>query len=103
MLDFIRKVVSSGTNQRHQKIPFSPVQTEITAENLEVDGRIPNALSQRLAAGGPLLNQITMPLSGMTQIHDMSITKNDAIILDLSGERGFDCGRTKPPRRPVWL
>ena len=35
MLDFIRKVVSSGTNQRYQKIPFSPVQTEITVENLE--------------------------------------------------------------------
>ncbi|MEM6729226.1 MAG: carotenoid oxygenase family protein, partial [Pseudomonadota bacterium] len=44
----------------------------------------PNALYQRLTPQGKLLNQITVPLSGMTQIHDMSITENYAIILDLS-------------------
>lgn len=45
---------------------------------------VSNALYQRLSPTGKLLNQITVPLSGMTQIHDMSITRNYAIILDLS-------------------
>ncbi|MEM6741608.1 MAG: carotenoid oxygenase family protein, partial [Pseudomonadota bacterium] len=43
-----------------------------------------NALYQRLGSDGRLMNQITVPLSGMTQIHDMAITENHAIILDLS-------------------
>ncbi|MEM1289043.1 MAG: carotenoid oxygenase family protein [Pseudomonadota bacterium] len=43
-----------------------------------------NAFYQRLSPQGHVLNQITIPLSGMTQIHDMSITENYAIIFDLS-------------------
>ncbi|MEM6897194.1 MAG: carotenoid oxygenase family protein [Pseudomonadota bacterium] len=43
-----------------------------------------NALYQRLSPEGKLLNQVTVPLGGMTQIHDMSITENYAIIYDLS-------------------
>ncbi|MEM6729433.1 MAG: carotenoid oxygenase family protein, partial [Pseudomonadota bacterium] len=53
MLDFIRKVVSSGTNKRYQSIPFSPVQKEITVENLEVDGTIPEELSGLYVRNGP--------------------------------------------------
>lgn len=53
MLDFVRRVVSSGTNQRYQKIPFSPVQAEITVENLAVDGQIPPELSGLYVRNGP--------------------------------------------------
>ncbi|MEM9430299.1 MAG: carotenoid oxygenase family protein [Pseudomonadota bacterium] len=53
MLDFIRRVVSSGTNERYQKIPFTPVQTEITVTNLHVDGAIPPELSGLYVRNGP--------------------------------------------------
>ncbi|MEM0950889.1 MAG: carotenoid oxygenase family protein [Cyanobacteria bacterium P01_H01_bin.74] len=43
-----------------------------------------NALYIRLKQDGSLLNKVTVPLSGASQIHDMAITKNYAIILDLN-------------------
>ncbi len=42
------------------------------------------ALYLRLSAGGELLNRVEVPLAGSTQIHDMAITENFAIILDLN-------------------
>jgi carotenoid cleavage dioxygenase len=45
-----------------------------------------NALYVRLSPKGDLLNEIKVPLAGSTQIHDMSITKNYAIIYDLNVE-----------------
>ncbi|MEM6264929.1 MAG: carotenoid oxygenase family protein [Bacteroidota bacterium] len=42
------------------------------------------ALYVRLTAEGKMLNQVKVPLSGETQIHDMSITKNYVIIYDLN-------------------
>ncbi|MEM6694889.1 MAG: carotenoid oxygenase family protein [Pseudomonadota bacterium] len=53
MLDFIRKIVSSGDNRRYQSIPFTPVQREITVEGLEVDGKIPPELSGLYVRNGP--------------------------------------------------
>lgn len=82
MLDFIRKVVSSGTNQRYQKIPFSPVQTEITAENLEVDGQIPPALSGLYVRNGPNTAGKTGPhqhyFSGDGMLHGVHIENGQA-------------------------
>ena len=42
------------------------------------------ALYVRLSADGELLNQIKVPLTGATQIHDMSITERFAVIFDLN-------------------
>ncbi|MEM6891859.1 MAG: carotenoid oxygenase family protein [Pseudomonadota bacterium] len=82
MLDFIRKVVSSGTNQRYQKIPFSPIQTEITAENLEVDGRIPPELSGLYVRNGPNTAGNTGPhqhyFSGDGMLHGVHIERGQA-------------------------
>ncbi|MEN0060648.1 MAG: carotenoid oxygenase family protein [Myxococcota bacterium] len=43
-----------------------------------------DALYVRLSPDGRLLNQVRVPLSGATQIHDMSITKRFAVIYDLN-------------------
>ncbi|MEM6603453.1 MAG: carotenoid oxygenase family protein [Pseudomonadota bacterium] len=43
-----------------------------------------NALYQRLTPQGRLKNSVKIPLTGMTQIHDMAITENYAIILDMN-------------------
>ncbi|MEM6635800.1 MAG: carotenoid oxygenase family protein [Pseudomonadota bacterium] len=53
MLDFIRKVVSSGTNSRYQTIPFSPVSAELTIEEPDVDGTIPGELRGLYVRNGP--------------------------------------------------
>lgn len=45
-----------------------------------------NALYVRLSAEGALINEVLIPLAGATQIHDMSITENFAIIFDLNVE-----------------
>jgi len=45
-----------------------------------------NALYVRLSPEGKLLNEVKVPLVGSTQIHDMSITENYAIIYDLNVE-----------------
>ena len=45
-----------------------------------------NALYVRLSPNGDLLNEVKVPLVGSTQIHDMSITENYAIIYDLNVE-----------------
>ncbi len=42
------------------------------------------ALYLRMNADGELLNRVEVPLAGTTQIHDMAITQNFAIILDLN-------------------
>ncbi|MEM9754806.1 MAG: carotenoid oxygenase family protein [Pseudomonadota bacterium] len=82
MLDFIRKVVSSGTNQRYQSIPFLPVQTEITVENLEVDGHIPPELSGLYVRNGPNTAGKTGPhqhyFSGDGMLHGVHIEKGQA-------------------------
>ena len=43
-----------------------------------------HALYLRLTEDGELLNQVKVPLTGATQIHDMSITKNYVVIYDLN-------------------
>ncbi|MEM9436851.1 MAG: carotenoid oxygenase family protein [Pseudomonadota bacterium] len=82
MLDFVRKVVSSGTNKRYQKIPFSPVQVEITAENLEVDGHIPPELSGLYVRNGPNTAGETGPhqhyFSGDGMLHGVHIEQGQA-------------------------
>ncbi|MEL7395262.1 MAG: carotenoid oxygenase family protein [Pseudomonadota bacterium] len=82
MLDFVRKIVSSGTNQRYQKIPFSPVQTEITIENLEVDGHIPPELSGLYVRNGPNTAGPTGPhqhyFSGDGMVHGVHIEAGQA-------------------------
>ncbi|MEM9475728.1 MAG: carotenoid oxygenase family protein [Pseudomonadota bacterium] len=82
MLDFIRKVVSSGTNQRYQKVPFSPVQTEITSEKLEVDGQIPPELSGLYVRNGPNTAGPTGPhqhyFSGDGMLHGVHIENGQA-------------------------
>jgi len=45
-----------------------------------------NAFYVRLSPDGKLLNEVKIPLVGSTQIHDMSITENYAIIYDLNVE-----------------
>ncbi|MEO1542429.1 MAG: carotenoid oxygenase family protein [Pseudomonadota bacterium] len=45
-----------------------------------------NALYLRLSPGGELTNEVKIPLAGRTQIHDMSITQNYAIVYDLNVE-----------------
>ena len=45
-----------------------------------------NALYVRLSPDGDLLNEVKVPLAGLTQIHDMSITERFAIIYDLNVE-----------------
>ncbi|MEM1387426.1 MAG: carotenoid oxygenase family protein [Pseudomonadota bacterium] len=84
-LDTIQRSNLDGTLTQgftgHHKI--DPVDNDIHA--VTYASKIgANALYQRLSSDGRLLNQITVPLSGMTQIHDMSITENYAIIFDLS-------------------
>ncbi|MEM1078101.1 MAG: hypothetical protein AAGI09_06190 [Pseudomonadota bacterium] len=54
-------VVIPGTNQRYPKIPFSPAQTEITAENLKVDEHIPEELSGLYIRNGPNTIGPTVP------------------------------------------
>lgn len=82
MLDLIRKVVSSGTNQRYQKIPFTPIQTEITAEKLEVDGHIPPELSGLYVRNGPNTAGPTGPhqhyFSGDGMVHGVHIEAGQA-------------------------
>ena len=43
-----------------------------------------NAQYLRLSPTGEVLNNVVVPLTGATQIHDMSITENYAIIFDLN-------------------
>ncbi|MEM9613673.1 MAG: carotenoid oxygenase family protein [Actinomycetota bacterium] len=43
-----------------------------------------NALYLRLNSDGELLNRVQVPLTGATQIHDMSITEHFAVIYDLN-------------------
>ncbi|MEM6927609.1 MAG: carotenoid oxygenase family protein, partial [Myxococcota bacterium] len=44
------------------------------------------ALYVRLTPDGELLNRVEVPLSGLTQIHDMSISRRFALIYDLNVE-----------------
>lgn len=44
------------------------------------------ALYVRLSSDGQMLNEVKVPLAGSTQIHDMSITENFAIVYDLNVE-----------------
>ncbi|MEM6898315.1 MAG: carotenoid oxygenase family protein [Pseudomonadota bacterium] len=58
-----------------------------------------NALYVRLTPNGDLLNEVSIPLAGKTQIHDMSITKNYAIIYDLNVE--FDLFMLRKTTLPI--
>ncbi|MEM6914858.1 MAG: carotenoid oxygenase family protein [Pseudomonadota bacterium] len=82
MLEFIRKIISSGTNERYQNIPFSPVQTEITVEKLEVDGHIPQELTGLYVRNGPNTAGPTSPhqhyFSGDGMVHGVHIEAGQA-------------------------
>ncbi|MEM6383355.1 MAG: carotenoid oxygenase family protein [Pseudomonadota bacterium] len=82
MLDLVRKVISSGDNRRYQTIPFSPVQTEITVEDLPFHGTIPAELSGLYARNGPNTVGKTGPhqhyFSGDGMLHGVFIENGKA-------------------------
>ncbi|MEM1234734.1 MAG: carotenoid oxygenase family protein [Pseudomonadota bacterium] len=82
MLDFIRKIVSSGDNRRYAPVPFAPVQREMTVENLEVDGTIPPELSGLYVRNGPNTAGETGPhqhyFSGDGMLHGVFIEDGQA-------------------------
>ena len=82
MLDLIRRVVNSETNRRYQRIPFTPVTKEITAESLEVDGTIPADLSGLYVRNGPNPSGEITPqqhyFSGDGMIHGVHIEAGQA-------------------------
>ncbi|MEM6724352.1 MAG: carotenoid oxygenase family protein [Bacteroidota bacterium] len=65
----------------HHKI--DPVNHDIhgIVYNMALRG---HALYVRLSPKGEMINQVKVPLTGATQIHDMSITENYVIIFDLN-------------------
>lgn len=65
----------------HHKIDPDEGDVHAVIYNMALGG---HALYVRLTAEGALLNQVKVPLTGATQIHDMSITKNYVIIYDLN-------------------
>ncbi|MEO0789973.1 MAG: carotenoid oxygenase family protein [Bacteroidota bacterium] len=65
----------------HHKIDPEDGDVHAVVYNMALGG---HALYVRLTKEGVLLNQVKVPLTGATQIHDMSITKNYVIIFDLN-------------------
>ncbi|MEM6895422.1 MAG: carotenoid oxygenase family protein [Bacteroidota bacterium] len=65
----------------HHKIDPDDGDVHAIIYNMALGG---NALYVRLTPEGELLNQVKVPLTGATQIHDMSITKNFVVIYDLN-------------------
>ncbi|MEM9888509.1 MAG: carotenoid oxygenase family protein [Bacteroidota bacterium] len=65
----------------HHKIDPDDGDVHAIVYNMALGGQ---ALYVRLNTEGELLNQVRVPLTGATQIHDMSITKNYVIIYDLN-------------------
>lgn len=65
----------------HHKIDPDSGDIHAVVYNMHLGGA---ALYVRLGPDGSKLNEIRVPLTGATQIHDMAITKNYAIIFDLN-------------------
>ena len=65
----------------HHKVDPEDGDVHAVIYNMALGGQ---ALYVRLTPDGTLLNQVKVPLTGATQIHDMSITKNYVIIYDLN-------------------
>ncbi|MEM8899372.1 MAG: carotenoid oxygenase family protein [Bacteroidota bacterium] len=65
----------------HHKIDPEDGDVHAVVYNMALGGQ---ALYVRLSPEGELLNQVKVPLTGATQIHDMSITKHYVIIFDLN-------------------
>ncbi|MEM6398021.1 MAG: carotenoid oxygenase family protein [Bacteroidota bacterium] len=65
----------------HHKIDPDDGDVHAVIYNMVLGGR---AQYVRLDKNGKLLNEVKVPLTGATQIHDMSITKNYVIIFDLN-------------------
>lgn len=76
----LRGVLEFGFTGHHK---IDPVDGDVHAivYNQALAG---DALYVRLSREGTLLNQIRVPLTGATQIHDMSITARYAVIFDLN-------------------